>query len=167
MLCVLYSPQPGPPGGELESQFFPWGWAICVFTFSSALSPVCFHGHKPPKTPVIRLMHIPNFMFLINPSLRAPSWTEKKWGQSCRRFSPVRGLILSCLSSHPLEELASVVLPQSPHHPPAVHLGLPPSTPGKVPAISPIPEMGYRYGLRYRYRYRPVPPLLPLTAWAR
>ena len=87
------------------------------FFFSSPLSPVAFHRCKPSKTPVIRRVHIPSFIFLTNPpsggavqdgvlwgvplqgieprkgiaTLGARGWTAS-CASSCKGLSPVRGL---------------------------------------------------------------------------
>ena len=87
------------------------------FFFSSPLPLVAFYRCKPSKTPIIRRVHIPSFIFLTNPpsggavrdgvlwgvplqgieprkgiaTLGARGWTAS-CASSCKGLSPVRGL---------------------------------------------------------------------------
>ena len=56
----------GCPDGDLKSPPFPCPRGICTLHVSLPLLKVTSHQVKPRKTPFIRPMHIPNFIFLIN-----------------------------------------------------------------------------------------------------
>ena len=85
-------PLSGPPGGDLESQFFPCGRRICAFSFHRPFLLWLSIGVNPQKPLLFAVCIFQASSFSQTPPLVVPSGTGFLGGYRCKGLNPVRGL---------------------------------------------------------------------------